>query len=170
MTRLKTLGFSSLCLMAVAICVPVALRAQSTADTAALARVAARVMAEKIPPRASDSVVIALPRTAWDSAVVRELRALRDWPAPADTLRAWHLGPAVLIFEGRERAIVRVALSRCEPEETRSIFNWWGSKTDYEYERVESPIEARWERVRGRGRVTVADGRCDRGAPAWPDA
>ena len=155
------LKYCHVCLVAATACTPAVVRAQSPADSAVLARLAANAMTAKVPGHAADSVVLALPRTRWDSAVVREVRALRHWPPPADTLRAWHVGPATLWFHG-DRAVVQVTSCRCEPE-ARSAFNWWREELDYEYRRVGAAEEARWELV-GRGRTQIADGICARSA------
>ena len=153
------LKYSHVWLLAAAASTPAVLSAQSPADSAVLARLAANAIAAHVPARAADSVVLAAPRTRWDSAVVREVRALRHWPPPADTLRAWHVGPTALWFRG-DRAVVQVTDCRCEPD-ARSRLNFWRQEQDYEYGRVGAPEDARWELVR-RGATSVADGFCAR--------
>ena len=149
-------------LLASAACAPSVLRSQSAADSAALARIAARITADAVPAHAADSVVIAPPRSRWDSAVVRELRALRHWPPPADMLRALHVWPAELHLDG-DLAILRFTSCRCEPE-ALSTLNWWRQEREYEYRSVTVGAEVRWERVPGRELVRVADGICARSA------
>ena len=156
------LELRSLCLGAAVACVSPTLGAQTRADSTVLARLVAAAATREVPVHTSDSVVFALPRTPWDSAVVRELRSLRRWPPPADTVVALHIGPTALWLEGN-RAIVTVRSSRCQLE-VRSRLNWWRQDQDYEFRRVGMPEESRWEAVVGRGTVTVADGDCTRSA------
>ena len=158
----RNLVCRSLCLLAAVACAPAALRAQTSADSAALARLVAAATAANVPAHASDSVMLALPRTRWDSAVVRELRSLRHWLPPADTVLALHIEPTTLWLQG-DRAIVTVSFSRCQLE-VRSTLNWWRTVREYEFRRVGAPEEARWEAIVGRGTVTSSDGHCTRSA------
>jgi hypothetical protein len=156
------LAHRSLCLVAAVASAPAALRAQTSADSTALARLVAAITAAKVPAQASDSVVLALPRTRWDSAVVRELRSLRHWLPPADTVLALRIEPTTLWLQG-DRAIVTVSWSRCQLE-LRSTLNWWRTVRQFEFRRVGAPEEARWEAILGPGRVTSSDGHCTRSA------
>ena len=154
------LGHRALWLLATVAFAPSALRAQAPADSAALARLAAAVVAAQMPEHRSDSVVLVLPRTRWDSAVVHELRSMRHWPVPTDTVQALHIGQTTLWFKG-DRAIVTVTASRCQLE-IRSRLNWWRDSREYEFRRVGLPGEARWEAVVGPRTTTSEDGHCTR--------